>query len=191
MGLFDLPATIDYILRQTGHPQLYFVGHSQGTTNLMVLLSEKPEYNKFIVAASLLAPVAYLGHSNYIFQTLAQISPLLMVIQKKNAIFYKKKLYIKLFRRRFFRRNFCPDNHTLMYWDRFVQTTFSTYAVSLLISCSGLVSIKGMKYGKSTSKFCIQFQTIYLFTNFRQWWEEYSAIHQAVGPPKCSCTMHN
>lgn len=89
MGLFDLPATIDYILNQTGHPQLYFVGHSQGTTNLMVLLSEKPEYNKFIAAASLLAPVAYLSHSNYIFQTLAQISPLLMVIEK-NVIFIRK-----------------------------------------------------------------------------------------------------
>lgn len=114
MGLFDLPATIDYILNQTGHPQLYFVGHSQGTTNLMVLLSEKPEYNKFIVAASLLAPVAYLGHSNYIFQTLAQISPLLMVIQKK-INFYEKKLFIKIFRRGLFHRNFCPDVPTLMY----------------------------------------------------------------------------
>lgn len=40
------------------------VGHSQGTTGLMTLLSEKPEYNEYVAAASLLAPIAFLNNSD-------------------------------------------------------------------------------------------------------------------------------
>ncbi|XP_055310951.1 lipase 3-like, partial [Sitodiplosis mosellana] len=38
------------------------LGHSQGTTTPIVLLSEKPEYNEKIAAAALMAPVGYLGN---------------------------------------------------------------------------------------------------------------------------------
>jgi len=32
MAVYDLPATINYILQKTGQEQLYYVAYSQGTT---------------------------------------------------------------------------------------------------------------------------------------------------------------
>jgi len=32
MAMYDLPATINYILQKTGQEQLYYVAYSQGTT---------------------------------------------------------------------------------------------------------------------------------------------------------------
>lgn len=58
MGLYDHPAVIDYVLNQTGQTKVRYIGHSQGTSSLFVLLSLKPEYNEKISIASLMAPVA-------------------------------------------------------------------------------------------------------------------------------------
>ncbi|KAJ8676398.1 hypothetical protein QAD02_012185 [Eretmocerus hayati] len=63
MGLYDLPAIIDHVLNATGRPKLQFVGHSQGTTQFLVTLSERPEYNSKIERAALFAPVANTTHS--------------------------------------------------------------------------------------------------------------------------------
>lgn len=62
MGMYDLPAMIDYILYETGQKQLFYIGFSQGTTQFWVLMSLRPEYNKKIKLMSALAPVAYTGH---------------------------------------------------------------------------------------------------------------------------------
>lgn len=56
-----------------------FVAHSQGTTTLMAMLSELPEYNQYIAAASLMAPVGYLGNSGVILTVLSRLSPILKV----------------------------------------------------------------------------------------------------------------
>ncbi|KAH8295303.1 hypothetical protein KR018_009740, partial [Drosophila ironensis] len=58
MGIYDLPSTIDYILRLTHRTGLHFVGHSQGCTAFLVMLSQRPEYGGKIVTSHLLAPVA-------------------------------------------------------------------------------------------------------------------------------------
>lgn len=90
MGIYDLPATIDYVLNKTNNQKLYFIGHSQGTTAFMCLLSEKPEYNEKIHVASLLAPVGYNKYVD-IYNMLFQTAPVLKVIQNK--------------------RNHCLDHH--------------------------------------------------------------------------------
>ncbi|XP_053698741.1 lipase 3-like [Sabethes cyaneus] len=63
IGMFDLPAVIDYILGITGFNSLHYAGHSQGTTSFFVMCSSRPEYNRKIKTAHLLAPVAYMYHT--------------------------------------------------------------------------------------------------------------------------------
>lgn len=65
MGTLDHPATIDFILSKTGFDQLSYIGHSQGTTTLLVLLSSKPHYNCKIKIASLMAPIAFVANIGY------------------------------------------------------------------------------------------------------------------------------
>ena len=54
MGIFDLPAMIDYMLNTTNESNCYYVGHSEGTTSLLVLLSDLPQYNQKIIQAHLM-----------------------------------------------------------------------------------------------------------------------------------------
>ncbi|XP_043653942.1 lipase 3 [Drosophila teissieri] len=63
IGMEDLPATIDHILGATKQESLHYVGHSQGCTALLVMLSMIPKYNERIKTASLLAPPVFLKHS--------------------------------------------------------------------------------------------------------------------------------
>ena len=62
-ALKDYPVTIDYILETTGFSDLFFVGYSMGTTQYLILLSEKPEYNDKIKAGILLGPISFGGHA--------------------------------------------------------------------------------------------------------------------------------
>ncbi|KAL0871598.1 hypothetical protein ABMA27_004130 [Loxostege sticticalis] len=59
-GIYDVAATIDFILQKTGQEQLTAIGHSVGTTLLYVLGAEKPEYNDKIKLAVSLAPICFL-----------------------------------------------------------------------------------------------------------------------------------
>ncbi|XP_063239096.1 lipase 3-like [Bacillus rossius redtenbacheri] len=62
LGVYDLPAMVDYVLSRTGREGLFYVAHSMGTTSFFVLLSMRPEYNSKILAQFSLAPVAFLSH---------------------------------------------------------------------------------------------------------------------------------
>ncbi|XP_055715506.1 lipase 3-like [Phlebotomus papatasi] len=62
IAMFDLPAMIDYVLKHTGQKKLHYIGFSQGTTCLLVMLSLKPKYNNVIITAHALAPVAYMSN---------------------------------------------------------------------------------------------------------------------------------
>lgn len=62
IGKYDLPAAFDFILKTTNRTTLHYVGHSQGTAVFLIFLSERPEYNQFILTAHLLAPVAFMAH---------------------------------------------------------------------------------------------------------------------------------
>ncbi|KYB28092.1 Lipase 1-like protein [Tribolium castaneum] len=62
IGITDLPTMIDYVLDVTNHTNLYYIGHSQGTTSYYVMTSMRPEYNDKIKAQFSLAPIAYMNH---------------------------------------------------------------------------------------------------------------------------------
>ena len=59
MGELDLPPTIDYVLKQTSHQKLTFIGHSQGTTQMFYALATNEAFfaervNVFISLGSVL-----------------------------------------------------------------------------------------------------------------------------------------
>ncbi|XP_046626354.1 lipase 3-like isoform X1 [Neodiprion virginianus] len=62
IGIYDLPAMIDYVLENTGQEKVSFVGHSQGATTFYVMASLKPEYNDKIEVMFSLGPVAYMSN---------------------------------------------------------------------------------------------------------------------------------
>ncbi|PSN46933.1 hypothetical protein C0J52_14926 [Blattella germanica] len=62
IGVYDLPAMIDYVLEKTSSEQIYYIGHSQGTTSFYVMTSELPEYNKKIRLMINLSPVVFMSH---------------------------------------------------------------------------------------------------------------------------------
>ncbi|XP_067000361.2 gastric triacylglycerol lipase-like isoform X2 [Anabrus simplex] len=62
MGIYDLPAFTDYILRRTGQEKLSFIGYSMGATTFFVMTSEKPEYNKNFNVMIALTPAMYIKY---------------------------------------------------------------------------------------------------------------------------------
>lgn len=61
IGIYDLPASIDYILALTEEPKLQFIGHSLGAADFFVMASERPEYNDKIELMHGMGPVAFLS----------------------------------------------------------------------------------------------------------------------------------
>lgn len=75
IGIRDLPAMIDYILKVTSRTKLFYTGHSQGSTIFYVMATELPEYNDKINAMFSLAPVAYCSRMfSPVFQFLARLA---------------------------------------------------------------------------------------------------------------------
>lgn len=62
IGRYDLPATIDYVLKKSNHSQVHYVGHSQGSTAFFVMTSERPDYNEKILFMTAMAPPVFMGH---------------------------------------------------------------------------------------------------------------------------------
>lgn len=62
IAIYDLSATVDYIVNETGHQRMYYSGHSMGTMIFWILLSEQPQYNDRFHYMQALAPVAFLGN---------------------------------------------------------------------------------------------------------------------------------
>lgn len=60
MGIYDIPAIINYILEKTIQPSLYYIGHSLGNNVLMIAISENPKLNEKIKLCVSLAPAVYL-----------------------------------------------------------------------------------------------------------------------------------
>ncbi|BES98869.1 lipase 3-like [Nesidiocoris tenuis] len=60
MGIYDLPAFIDHILRETGHDRLLYVGLSLGSGIFTILESELPAYRQKVIGAVFLGPAIHL-----------------------------------------------------------------------------------------------------------------------------------
>lgn len=80
IGVNDVSATVDYILKETNTKQLHYIGHSQGGTIFFALNSLRPEYNGKFLTANLLAGAGYEKHfSNPELETLASYIDLIYV----------------------------------------------------------------------------------------------------------------
>ncbi len=64
MGIYDVPAVTDKIIKESKNKKIFYIGHSMGTTQYFVSLSEIPKMNDKISAGFMLAPIAFLGHAN-------------------------------------------------------------------------------------------------------------------------------
>lgn len=90
-----MPAVIDYILKTTGSEQIYYGGHSMGTTMFYVLASERPEYNSKIRVMFSLAPVAFMSNlKSPLIQLTSKVGDELKVTRKINQDFYSINLII-------------------------------------------------------------------------------------------------
>ncbi|XP_055527856.1 lipase 3-like [Wyeomyia smithii] len=88
IGTTDLAAMIDYILRHSGERQLHYVGHNQGVTAVLVLLAEKPSYNRKIITISGMAPLVFLGNGkNELIERLAKFNDQIWFTLKALNIF--------------------------------------------------------------------------------------------------------
>ncbi|XP_054158292.1 gastric triacylglycerol lipase-like [Oppia nitens] len=56
-----------------------YVGHSMGSTIMLILLSIDPDYHQYLKPVILMAPVAYMSHTNAILRTLI---PLVSILSK-------------------------------------------------------------------------------------------------------------
>lgn len=62
VGIYDIPAMLDYVLEKTSQNSLHFVGDSQGSTGFIVMLAERPEYNGKIRSSHHLSPVVFVDN---------------------------------------------------------------------------------------------------------------------------------
>lgn len=62
IGVYDLPASIDYVLINTKAQQLHYIGYSMGSCVFFIMASERPEYQPKIRSQISLAPIAYLSN---------------------------------------------------------------------------------------------------------------------------------
>lgn len=78
---YDLPNTIDYILRKTNQPKLSYIAHSQGTHIMFGLLSTQRQYNDIVEPFIALAPVGtvrYVSHGLRLLANQAILHDILM-----------------------------------------------------------------------------------------------------------------
>ncbi|XP_008548034.2 lipase 3-like [Microplitis demolitor] len=86
-GMYDVPATINYILSLTNQKKLSLIGHSMGGTEILVLLSTRPEFNNKVNIAITWAPAATVTHDipgffpNFVFQHANEVTSSILRIK--------------------------------------------------------------------------------------------------------------
>ena len=78
--MYDLPAVVQYVVRETGQQQVQYVGFSMGTSIMFVMSTLRPDVARHVKLFTALGPVAALTHSrSRTFQAIAMVSSALMV----------------------------------------------------------------------------------------------------------------
>ena len=68
MGMYDVPANIEFIKAHTGVEKLTYVGHSQGTTQFWIANIYHPTFAAENIEAFIgIAPVMYTSHTFSVF----------------------------------------------------------------------------------------------------------------------------
>ncbi|XP_062070876.1 gastric triacylglycerol lipase [Lepus europaeus] len=93
MAKYDLPATIDFIVKETGQEKLHYVGHSQGTTIGFIAFSTNPKLAERIKTFYALAPVATVKYTKSLMNKLRFIPPTLFKIIFGDKIFYPHNFF--------------------------------------------------------------------------------------------------
>ncbi|XP_053441082.1 lipase member K [Nycticebus coucang] len=93
MSKYDLPATINFILEKTGQEQLYYVGHSQGTTIAFIAFSTNPELAKKIKLFFALAPVVTVKHTKSPLKKLTTLSRHVIKVLLGDKMVYPHTLF--------------------------------------------------------------------------------------------------
>lgn len=94
MGLFDMPATIDHVLNQTGKSKLNYVSLSMGPAAFLAGLSHHPEYNGKIESAVLMGPTVFMAHFyNGLVYYMSFLSRFITVLALGLSLIFYLKLY--------------------------------------------------------------------------------------------------
>ncbi|XP_015789221.1 lipase 3 [Tetranychus urticae] len=64
MGLYDIPAMVDYIIQETGYEKIVYIGYSQATIAMLTLLAKHPEFAIKLDLNINIAPIAFYGNTN-------------------------------------------------------------------------------------------------------------------------------
>ncbi|XP_015364415.1 PREDICTED: lipase 3-like [Diuraphis noxia] len=117
LGVYDLTAVIDFILKKSEYPRLDVVGYSLGATVAFVCLSDKPEYNAKINKLALIAPATNFKTSP-VTAIVKQFSDILLIILNGfdfiPFIVDPDTTFSKL-------RNLCANESILMSCKRFID----------------------------------------------------------------------
>lgn len=77
LAIYDLPAMVDYVCKETGYDRIAYLGHSQGNGTMFISLSKGmvPELGRKLTYFGALAPAVYAGPltSCFPFTTLGQL----------------------------------------------------------------------------------------------------------------------
>uniref|UniRef100_A0A8C5RU70 Lipase n=1 Tax=Laticauda laticaudata TaxID=8630 RepID=A0A8C5RU70_LATLA len=97
MAKYDLPASIDFVLQKTGQQQLYYIGHSQGTTIAFIAFSTNKQLASKIKLYMALAPVAAVKNAKTPLAKLAKLSDIEIKILFGRKEFFPKTYFGTLF----------------------------------------------------------------------------------------------
>ena len=79
MAKYDLPAMLNFVLKKTQQPSLYYVGHSQGTLIAFAELSRNVDLSNKVKAFFALGPVTTVGNMESPIKYLSYFVPELEV----------------------------------------------------------------------------------------------------------------